>query len=346
MRTRNFTTRAGARLRFTEIGLGTAPLGDLYERLDEDKAIGTVTGAYKAGVRLFDSSPHYGNGLAESRCGAALRRFPRDSFLLSTKIGRWMNPLEKVPPKNPKVYSPGFAGGFPHKPNFDYSYDGTMRSVEHSLLRTGLDRLDILLMHDVDVWTHGEEYDKRFGEAMEGAYKALDSLRAAGTVKAIGVGINEAEVCERFARAGDFDVMLLAGRYSLLEQPAAESFLPLAVEKKIGIMLGGVFNSGILATGPVRGAKYNYAPASREILERVRRIEAACRGHRVPLRRAALAFALAHPAVVSLVLGAVSPAEVKSNIAEVAKPVPVQLWRDLKSEGLLSEKAVTSRRGK
>jgi D-threo-aldose 1-dehydrogenase len=342
MRTREFTTRAGAVLPFSEIGLGTAPLGDLYERLEEETAIATVAAAHGAGVRMFDTSPHYGNGLAEVRCGAALRRFPRDSFLLSTKVGRLMNPFERVAPRNPDVYSPGFAGGLSHRAVFDYSYDGTMRSVEQSLLRTGLDRLDILLIHDVDVWTHGRDgYETRFREAMEGAYKALDRLRASGAVRAIGVGLNEADVCERFARAGDFDVMLLAGRYSLLDQSAASSFLPLAMEKKIGVILGGVFNSGILATGPVEGARYDYSPASPEILDRVRRIETVCRAHGVALPRAALAFALAHPAVVTLVLGAVTPGEAEANAASVREPVPVELWRDLKAQGLLSEKAST-----
>jgi len=341
MKSRTFTTKAGAKLRFSEIGLGTAPLGDLYEKLDEDQAVGTMVAAYKSGVRLFDSSPHYGNGLAELRLGAALRRYSRDSFLVSTKVGRWMNPFERLAPRDPKVISPGFVGGLSHRPVFDYSYDGTMRSVEQSLLRSGLDRIDILLIHDVDVWTHRAGYETRFGEAMEGAYMALDKLRASGAVAAIGVGLNEADVAERFAKAGDFDVMLLAGRYSLLEQPAADSFLPLAVEKKIGIMLGGVFNSGILATGAVKGARYNYVPAPPEIMERVRKIEAVCRKHRVPLRRAAIAFALAHPAVVSLVLGAVMPAEVRANLADVARPVPAALWQDLKELGLLSRASAT-----
>ena len=343
MKNRTFVTRAGVKLRVSEIGLGTAPLGNLFEKLDEDEAVGTVAAAYKSGVRLFDTSPHYGNGLAELRVGAALRAQRRDSFVFATKVGRWMNPLEPVAPRDPKVFSPGFAGPLSHRAAFDYSYDGTMRSVEQSLLRTGFDRIDILLIHDVDVWTHGADYETRFREAMEGAYKALDKLRASGAVAAIGVGLNEADVAERFARAGDFDVMLLAGRYSLLEQPAAESFLPLALEKKIGIMMGGVFNSGILATGAVEGAKYNYGPASPEIMARVRQIEAVCKRHRVPLRRAALAFALAHPAVISAVLGAVKRAEVKANLADVARPGPAALWQELKAAGLLSPASVTPR---
>eukprot|EP01036_Dinobryon_divergens_P039367 gene39367-51883_t len=220
---------------------------------------------------------------------------------------------------------------------FDYSYDGAMRSLEQSALRLGVDHIDIVLIHDVDVWTHGAALiEQRFGEAMDGAYRALEKLRAAGAVRAIGVGVNEADMCERFARAGDFDTMLLAGRYSLLEQPALASFMPLALEKGIGLMLGGVFNSGILATGPVPGARYNYNPAPPEILARVAAIEAVCTRHGVPLRRAALQFPLGHEAVASLVMGAVSPAEVADQIAELSQPVPAALWAELKADGLLA----------
>lgn len=341
MRTKSFRTRGGVDLAFSEVGLGTAPLGDLFRKLDEAEAQDVVRAAYRAGVRLVDSSPHYGNGLAEARVGAALRDKPRDSFLVSTKIGRWMDPFSPVAARRDDVYSPGFAGGFPHRAQFDYSYDGAMRSLEQSLLRTGLDRIDILLIHDCDVWTHGQEVETRFAEAMSGAYKALDKLRSEGTVKAIGVGLNEADMCERFARAGDFDVMLLAGRYSLLEQPALASFLPLATEKGIGIIVAGVFNSGILATGPVPGAKYNYAPAPEEVLTRVRAIEAVCRRHGVGLRQAALRFVTFHPAIVNVLLGAERPAEIEASVADFAVDVPAALWRDLKAEGLLDAAAPT-----
>jgi D-threo-aldose 1-dehydrogenase len=341
MQFREWTTRQGETLRVSEIGFGTAPLGDLYTKLPEQEALDTIKTAHDRGVTLFDTSPHYGNGLAELRCGAVLRRFPRDGYVLSTKVGRWMNPFEKVGGLAGDVYSPGFAGGVPHRSIFDYSYDGVMKSIEQSLLRLGTDRIDILLIHDVDVWTHGKDYDQRFREAMEGAYPALDRLRKAGIVKAIGVGINEAEVCERFARAGDFDVMLMASQYSLLVQPALASFLPLAVEKKIGIMLGGVFNSGILATGAIPGAKYNYKDAPPEIMDKVRKIEAVCARHGVPLRRAAIRFALSHPAVVSLVLGGVKPAEVASNIADAEAQIPAALWGELKQAGLLDRAAPT-----
>ncbi len=340
--TRTLPTRRGGALTFTPLGLGSAPLGDLFEKLGDAVSHATVAAAYRAGIRVFDTSPHYGNGLAEARLGGVLRDLPRDSFVLSTKVGRWMDPFTAPEEPSPDVVSPGFAGGFPHRARFDYSYDGTLRSVEQSLLRTGLSRFDILLIHDCDVWTHGAAMvDQRFAEAMEGAYRALDRLRAEGSVKAIGLGVNEADMCERFARAGDFDVMMLAGRYSLLEQPALSSFLPLASAKGIGILLAGVFNSGILATGAVAGAKYNYQAAPPEILAKVARIEAVCRAHGVSLRQAALAFALAHPAVVTLVLGAVKPAEIEANMADLAVPVPAALWTDLKAQGLLDAAAPT-----
>jgi D-threo-aldose 1-dehydrogenase len=222
----------------------------------------------------------------------------------------------------------------------DYSYDGTMRSVEQSLLRLGTDRLDLLLIHDVDIWTHGvDAIEDRFREAMNGAYVALDRLRGEGVVAGIGIGVNEAEMCVRFAQAGSFDTMLLAGRYSLLEQPALAHFLPLAQAQGIGVLLGGVFNSGILATGATAGAKYNYRDAPPEILAKVARIERVCDAHGVALPTAALHFALGHPAVASVVLGAQTPQEVEANVAGLSRVVPAALWTDLKAEHLLDAEA-------
>jgi D-threo-aldose 1-dehydrogenase len=342
MKTRTFKTRNGTDLVFSAIGLGTAPMGDLYELLDEKTAIATVERAYETGVRVFDTSPHYGNGLAESRIGAGLRRARRDEVIVSTKIGRVMDPFGKPPERNKDAYSPGFVGGYPHAPRFDYSYDGTMRSVEQSLLRMGLSRLDVVLIHDCDVWTHGKaDAGHRFKEAMEGAYRALDKLRSENTVAAIGFGINEADTCVRFAQAGDFDLAMMAGRYSLLIQNGLAEFLPLAVEKKMGVMLAGVFNSGILATGAVAGAKFEYAPAPAEVMDRVRKIEAVCASHGTLLRRAALQFAMAHPAVVSVVLGAVKPSEIEANALDSEHQVPAGLWSDLKAAGLLDPAAPT-----
>ena len=320
-----------SRLPVSTLGFGGAPLGDLYAHLDEARAVATVEAAITGGVTLFDTSPLYGHGLSEHRIGAALRRVPRDGLVLSTKVGRVAEPFAG------RGDGSGYRGGLPHGMRFDYSYDGAMRSLEQSALRLGVDHIDIVLIHDVDVWTHGAALiEQRFSEAMDGAYRALEALRAAGAVKAIGVGVNEADMCERFARAGDFDTMLLAGRYSLLEQPALASFMPLALEKGIGLMLGGVFNSGILATGPVPGARYNYNPAPPEILARVAAIEAVCTRHGVPLRRAALQFPLGHAAVASLVMGAGAPAEVADQIAELSQPVPAALWAELKADGLLA----------
>jgi D-threo-aldose 1-dehydrogenase len=317
------------------IGFGGAPLGDLYGALDDQAAIDAVAAAHAAGVTLFDTSPWYGHGLSEHRFGTALRRVPRDSYVLSTKVGRWFDVRQRRLPGS------RFAGGFAHRPVFDYSYDGALRAFEQSLLRLGLDRVDILLLHDLDKRNQGDLLETRFKEAMDGAYHALERLRAEGIVKAIGVGLNEADMCARFARAGDFDVMLLAGRYSLLEQPALDEFLPLAEQKRIGVMLGGVFNSGILALGAVPEAHYNYTAPPPEVVERVRRLETVCRAHNVPLARAALHFPLGHPAISTLVLGAVNPGEVTRNLAALAQPVPAALWADLKSQGLLGVEVPT-----
>jgi D-threo-aldose 1-dehydrogenase len=316
------------------LGFGTAPLGDLFVRIPDEMAIATVERAFALGINLLDTSPLYGRGLAEHRCGTALRRVERRDIVLCTKVGRWMDPF-----RAPDDAS-GFVGGQPHRAVFDYSHDGTMRSVEQSLLRLGTDRLDLLLIHDVDVWTHGRDaIEQRFREAMEGAYVALDRLRGEGLVKGIGIGVNEADMCVRFAKAGSFDTMLLAGRYSLLEQPALAEFLPLAQQQGIGVMLGGVFNSGILATGAIAGAKYNYRDAPPEILDRVSRIERVCAAHDTALPTAALHFALGHPAVASLVLGGQTPEEVERNVAALSSKVPGALWRDLKAEHLLDASA-------
>jgi D-threo-aldose 1-dehydrogenase len=312
------------------LGFGSAPLGELYGRLDEAVAVGAVTTAIARGVTLIDTSPLYGHGLAEHRIGTALRHAGRPKLTLSTKIGRVMEP------RRARGGESRYVGGLPHAASFDYSYEGALRSLDQSLLRLGVGSVDIVLIHDVDVWTHGaERIGARFAETMGGAYRALDRLRSEKVIRAVGVGVNEADMCERFARAGNFDVMLLAGRYTLLEQPALASFLPLASEKGIGLMLGGVFNSGILATGAVAEARYNYRPAPPQVIEKVRRLEAVCAAHGVPLRRAALQFPLAHPSVSTLVLGAVKPAEVESQIADFSTPVPSALWDDLRAAGLI-----------
>ena len=323
------------------LGFGAAPLGNLFDHLDEATSVATVLGALACGINLLDMAPLYGHGLAELRVGAALRQAlqqrSRASVVVSTKVGRWFDPVtrQRARPTG-DADSPGYVGALGHRPVFDYSYEGTLRSIEQSLLRTGLDHFDIALIHDVDVWTHGTDgIEARFGDAMNGAYRALHRLREEGVVRAIGIGVNESEICERFARAGDFDTMLLAGRYSLLEQPALVSFLPLAQRRGIAVLLGGVFNSGILATGAVPGARYNYREAPPDVMARVSAIEAVCTSHDVELADASLQFALSHPAVTSVVLGAVTPNQVQRNLESLSAPIPAALWLDLRAVGLL-----------
>ena len=316
------------------LGFGGAPLGDLYAKLDDATAIATVEAALDAGVTLVDTSPLYGRGLSEHRVGTALRRRPRESVVLSTKVGR----VYTAAPRG-LGDDGGYLGGLPHEGRYDYSYDGALRSLEQSMLRLGVASVDVALVHDVDPWTHGEGAAQRQREALGGALRALADLRAQRVVRAIGIGVNDADVAERFVRDADLDCVLLAGRYSLLEQPALDRFLPLARERGVGVMLGGVYNSGILATGAVPGARYNYRPAPPDVAARVSAIERVCRAHGVALPHAALVFVLGHAAVSSVVLGAVSPDEVVRNAAMFGAPVPAALWRDLKAERLLRDDA-------
>lgn len=325
----------------TTLGFGGAMLGDFYEKLDDAAAIDTVTAGLESGITLFDVSPYYGKGLAEHRTGTALRRAPRSSFVLSTKVGRWMTRRERE--ASPKAAGAALqGGGFPHFHRLDYSYDGTMRAFEQSLMRLGVDHLDIVYIHDVDAlgqWD--EDGGARFREAMNGAYRALEQLRSEGALKLIGTALNWCDRSIEFAKAGDFDVMLLAGRYTLLEQGAVDEFLPLALKKGIGVVLGGVFASGILATGPVPGSHYNYRPATSSILARVERIAEICRSHDVPLADAALQFPLGHPAVSSVVVGAVSRSEIGRCVKSMLRRAPPSLWSDLKSEGVIAPGAPT-----
>ncbi|MFQ5624432.1 MAG: aldo/keto reductase, partial [Paracoccaceae bacterium] len=290
-------------------------------------------------VRYFDTAPLYGLGLSETRLNRFLRGRDRDEYVLSSKIGRLM----KACPPDERI---GFGKWFevPSRQEvYDYSYDGVMRSLEFSLERLGVDRIDILYAHDIDIFNHGSKaaMDARIEEFMTGGYYALLSLRDQGVIRAFGGGINEWEPCQALAQRGDFDLFLLAGRYTLLEQASLETFLPLCEERGIGIVVGGPYNSGILATGPVEGAFYNYDPAPPDILERVRRIEAVCRDHGVPLIEAAFQFVLCHPAVVSVIPGGQSVAQMQSNRRIAEAEVPPALWKDLKARGLIHPDAPT-----
>ncbi len=321
-------------IEMTTLGFGSTGLGNLYKAQSEDGAMMTVAEAHATGIRYFDTAPLYGFGLAELRVGAALRQLGQD-VVLSTKAGwRLHRRGEADGPGSPADSLFDRAG--PFVPRIDYSYDGIMRSFEDSLQRLGTDRIDILLLHDCDRRNHGEAgYRQRFREAMDGAHKALVSLREQGAVRAIGAGLNEWQACEDFARAGDFDCFLLAGRFSLIDQSGAASLLPLCLKQGIGIILGGPYNSGILATGAVPGAMYDYAPASAAILAKVRCIEAVCARHAVPLRAAALQFPLSHPAITTVIPGARDAAEVAENLKLFTRPIPNALWEELCAEGLL-----------
>ena len=338
-RTRKLVTGRGAELLFSELGFGGAPLGNLYRPITEKEARAMLDTVWAAGCRYFDTAPLYGLGLSETRLNGFLRAKPRDAFLVSTKVGRLLDGCKPQERSRPNAFfeTPS------RRERFDYSYDGVMRSLEFSLERLGLDSLDIVLAHDVDLTTHGhkDEVDRHFAEFMKGGYRALDQLRSAGAVKAIGAGVNEWEAAEAFARAGDFDVFLLAGRYTLLEQDALESFLPLCQEKGIGVVIGGPFNSGILATGLKADAHYNYRPASDGVRERVRQFQKVCRAFKVKLPEAALHFPLGHPAVVSVAPGMSRASEAKRNAAMMAAKIPPALWRALKAEKLIREDAPT-----
>lgn len=330
-----WTALGGSATKVTRLGFGAAPLGNLYAPVAEDEALAAVHAAYAQHVRYFDTAPLYGHGMSEHRCGEALRRYPRDGFVLSSKVGRLLRPG-----RDPGEAGDGYAEALPFRAVYDYTYDGAMRSFEDSLQRLGMDRIDILLVHDIDVRTHGVDGQKRcFDEAVGGAFEALRRLRDEGVVGAIGLGVNEVEVCNAVADRVDIDCALLAGRYSLLEQGALDTFLPLCLTRGIGVILGGPFNSGILASGARGGARYDYQPAPPAIVDRVSRIEAVCKRHRVPLAAAALQFPYGHSAIATVIPGARTRAEVEQNIALLRVAIPADLWHELKADGLMRSDA-------
>jgi D-threo-aldose 1-dehydrogenase len=312
-------------LAVTRLGMGGTAVGGLYEQISDASAESTVEAALALGISYFDTAPLYGHGSSESRMGHVLRERPRDQFVLSTKVGRLL-----VPAKSATVESFWFKNPAPFEPVFDFSYDATMRSVEESLQRLGLDRIDILFIHDPD-----DHYE----EALRGAYPALHKLRSEGAVAAIGAGMNQAEMPARFAREGDFDCFLLAGRYTLIDHSGLADLLPLCVQKQISIIIGGPYNSGILAGGALSGSKFNYDEAPTDVVDKVRRIEQVCARHSIPLKAAALQFPLAHPAVASVIPGARSAAEVRENFQLISVPIPAGFWKELRAEQLLPPEA-------
>jgi D-threo-aldose 1-dehydrogenase len=337
LKTRQWNRHKTSSLEFTEIGFGTAPFGNMYRAISDEDADAVLEAAWAGGIRYFDTAPLYGLGLSETRLNRFLRGKLRDEYVLSTKVGR----LLKACPEEERDGHGKWFDVPARQEVYDYSYDGVMRSIEFSLERLGVNRIDILYTHDIDLANHGtqEKLDTKLKELMDGGYKALLSMREQGVISAFGAGVNEWEPCQWMAERGDFDIFLLAGRYTLLEQDALGSFLPLAKQRGIGIVIGGPYNSGILATGAHKGAFYNYEPAPQHILDKVNAIEKICKAHKVKMVDAAFQFPLRHQTVLSVIPGGQGLAEMAGNLAAAKTDIPAGLWADLKAEGLMRDDA-------
>lgn len=339
MQVRHWDRLGNGGLNFTKLGFGAAPIGNLYRAISEADAQAVLEAAWAGGVRYFDTAPLYGLGLSETRMNQFLRDKPRADYVISTKIGRHL-----------RVCAPDQRDGFgkwfdvpARNEVYDYSYDGVMRSLDASLMRLGLDRVDILYAHDLDIFNHKSAavLDTRMAEFMAGGYRALRELRDQGVIKAFGAGVNEWQPCQWLLEHGDFDLFLLAGRYTLLEQAPLATFLSLAEARGVGIVIGGPYNSGVLATGAKPGAFYNYDPAPADVLAKVSALETVCNRHATRLVDAAFQFPLRHPAVVSIIPGGQGVAEMASNLQAAQANIPPQLWADLKAQGLLDPAAPT-----
>jgi D-threo-aldose 1-dehydrogenase len=323
------TAVRGTGVRLTALGLGAAPAGNLYRATTDEEAHATFQAAWDAGVRYFDTAPHYGLGLSERRLGAYLRTRPRDELVISTKVGRLLVPSpETAHQKDTDLFEvPADA-----RRVWDFSRDGVLRSLESSLERTGLDRIDVVYLHDPD-----EHWEQAAHEALP----ALFDLRDQGVIGAVGAGMNQSAMLTRFVNETDVDVVMCAGRFTLLEQPALADLLPAAAERGVAVVAAAVYNSGILAhDDPPLNATYNYAPAAGELLDRARRIAAVCAEHGVTLPQAALAYVRTHPAVASTVVGLGTPEHARQAGERAAAQVPAGLWRALADAGLLAEDAV------
>jgi D-threo-aldose 1-dehydrogenase len=317
----------------TQLGLGGASIGSMFQRVPEEDAVATVRQGWTEGLRFFDTAPWYGRGLSEIRMGSGLRDVPRDQYVLSTKVGRWLRP-----PVDRTNFDPTpWVGGNPFEVVFDYTYDGIMRSYEQSLQRLGVATYDLAVIHDLDFGYHRTEQRVASYESQLSAsgWRALDELKRAGLIRAIGAGINTQLILARWLEHFDLDFFLVAMPYTLLDQAVLDAEFPTIQERGIGVVIGAVFASGILATGPIPGATYGYAAASPEITQRTARIAAVCERHGVPLSAAALQFPLGHPAVAAVIPGAFKPEHVTRNVATFRHAIPADLWAELKHEGLL-----------
>ena len=323
-----------ARLRAPPFGFGGAPLGNLFRGVSDAAAAALVDHAYDVGVRYFDTAPHYGHGRSERRIGDALRARPRDDYLLSTKVGRLLEPRADAPHDQH-----GYVDTLPFVQRYDYSGEGVRRSLEDSLQRLGLARIDLVYVHDIDRDTHGDAHARRVVDAVEGGLPALAVLKAEGKIGGYGLGVNDVAICLQVLDIAELDVILLAGRYTLADQSALPKLLPECERRGVAIVLGGPFNSGILATGTRPADRslpyFNYAPAPPEIVERVAAIESACAEFGVPLQAAALQFPAAHPAVATVIPGARSLAEFDANLRFSRHPIPREFWTALRESALV-----------
>lgn len=317
-------TIPGTAVQLPLLGFGAAPIGNLYREVPDQEAIDAVTAAWEGGIRYFDTAPHYGLGLSERRLGMALAGQDRDSYVLSTKIGRLLRPNPSPQGKDTEGFD---VPDDLHRVR-DYSRDGVLRSIEESLQRLGTDRIDIVYIHDPDDY---------WAEAIEGAAPALSALRDEGVIGAWGAGMNQSGMLHRFVTETDIDVVMLAGRYTLLEQGAAQDLLPACLEREVGVVNVGVFNSGLLSKErPAANATYNYEPAPQELLERANLLADLCESHGTTLPAAALHYPYQHPAVASVVLGMRTPGQVKQNLDLASQSVPEDLWDELRERGLIT----------
>ena len=310
----------------TKVGLGGAPLAGLYTDVEANMAVATILKAHELGISYFDTAPLYGSGRSETYFSRALQQIPRDEFVLSTKVGRILQPVGEQPESEQFVNLPKM------DPVFDYSREGILRSHEESLQRLGIDRVEIVMAHDPE-----DHYDQVINEG----FPTLVELREQGTINAIGSGMNQWQMLTRFARETDCDCFLLAGRYTLLDQSGIEEFLPLCEKKGISVILGGPYNSGILASNLSDDQTFDYLPASETVLAKARSIKDVCDRYDVPLKAAALQFGLAHPAVAATIPGARSIVELEENLKMASHPINTDLWQELRSEGLIKPEAPT-----
>lgn len=323
----------------TRLGLGCAPLGDLFSRVEESVAREVLNAAWDSGIRYFDTSPYYGHGKSEHRLGEFLRGKPRSEVVVSTKVGRVL-----VPTRDPNSLDEEyFVSPLPFTLKFDYSYDGIMRSYEDSLQRLGISHVDVLFIHDLDLWFHrtNARLKAQLSELATSGWRALDELRSSGQVKAIGAGINDLGLIPRFLDLVDLDLFLVAQDYNLLDHEILEVEFPMCSEQDVVIIVGAIFASGILATTGVEGSTYRYAPATPDVLARVRSIADICQRYAVDIATAAVQFPLANPLVVGAVPGATRAEYVRSNVERLSYDVPPELWQDLKSKGLIRHNAPT-----